>query len=413
MTSLNKITSFYNERFGAMKKYFPEEVPSLNLKLSVVIPSYEEQLDGILKSLGNNKLPDSSEVEVVLVLNHSEISGQSVRDFHAKQYTNYHDTTLTNGVRVLCIKAFDLPKKKAGVGLARKIGMDAALNRFSEVNHDGLTVCLDGDCEVSPEYLTMLLKCEEAKINGLSIAFEHDVNSLDSQRNKQIIEYEIFLRYYVHALRSAAYPHAFHTIGSSMASRATAYAKIGGMNTRKAGEDFYFLHKLIPQGKFYDLTTTTVFPSARVSERVPFGTGRAMMEMNDGTKDFETLYNPKTFQDLGILFFDEADALFGLSLKDFPKSFVAFLNQAGLSKQFEDLKARSKDSIQFRKNFNHWMDGFKVLKYVHFCRDNFYPNLPLEEALEGLFGFKKQSRKGLLEELREMDEKSLFHIFRL
>ncbi len=411
MTSVNKITSFYNERFGAMKEYFPEEVPFSKLKMSIVIPSYQEELEGIVSSLGRNKIEDADEIEVILVLNHSEKAEQPTKDFHAAQFKEYHNTYLANGVKVLCIKAFDLPKKKAGVGLARKIGMDAALNRFATIDHDGLVVCLDGDCEVSPEYLTMLLKCEKAKISGLSIAFEHDVNSIDNQRNKQIIEYEIFLRYYVHALRSAAYPHAFHTIGSSMASRASAYAKIGGMNTRKAGEDFYFLHKLIPQGKFYDLTTATVFPSARVSERVPFGTGRAMMEMNDGTKDFETLYNPKTFHDLGILFFDEADALFDLHLKDLPKSFAAFLNQAGLSKQFEDLKVRSKDSVQFRKNFNHWMDGFKVLKYVHFCRDNFYPNLPLEQALEGLFGFKNQSRRELLDELREMDRKSTFSYF--
>lgn len=411
MTSLNKITSFYNERFGAMKEYFPQETPSSKLKMSIVIPSYQEELEGILSSLGKNKIEDEDEIEIILVLNHSENAERSVKDFHTAQFKKYHNTNLANGVKVICIQAFDLPKKKAGVGLARKIGMDAALNRFSATNHDGLIVCLDGDCKVSNEYLTMLLKCEKAKINGLSIAFEHDINSIDSQRNTQIIEYEIFLRYYVHALRSAAYPHAFHTIGSSMASRASAYAKIGGMNTRKAGEDFYFLHKLIPQGNFYDLTTATVFPSARVSERVPFGTGRAMMEMNDGTKDFEALYNPKTFHDLGILFFDEADALFGLSLKGLPKSFVAFLNQAGLSQQFEDLKARSKDSTKFRKNFNHWMDGFKVLKYVHFCRDNFYPNLPLEEALEGLFDFKNRTRRELLEELRGMDKRTAHQVW--
>ena len=406
MTNLDKITSFYNERFGAMTDFFSQEKPSPKLKISIVIPSYEEELAGILSSLGKNQVSDPDEMEVIIVLNHSEKAEHPVKDFHGKQFQEYHNTILANGVKVICIQAFDLPYKKAGVGLARKIGMDAALNRFASINHDGLIVCLDGDCEVSNQYLTELLKCEKAKINGLSIAFEHDVNSIDSQRNSQIIEYEIFLRYYVHALRSAGYPHAFHTIGSSMASRASAYAKIGGMNTRKAGEDFYFLHKLIPQGRFYDLTTATVFPSSRVSERVPFGTGRAMMEMNAGTKDFETLYNPKTFHDLGILFFDEADALFGLSQADLPKSFAAFLSENGLLKQFEDLKARSKDKTQFRKNFNHWMDGFKVLKYVHFCRDNFYPNLPLEEALEGLFGFKDQSRKGLLGKLREMDKVS-------
>lgn len=327
MNNLNKITAFYNERFGVMSQFFREEKIEESLRMSIVIPAYKEELQSVLESLGKNQLSNPSEVELILVLNHSEKAEQNVKDFHGEQHALYHNTLLANGVRVLCIKAFDLPHKKAGVGLARKIGMDAALNRFSSIDHDGLIVCLDGDCAVSTNYLTELLRCEKAKINGLSIAFEHDVNSIDNQRNKQIVDYEIFLRYYVHALRSAGYPHAFHTVGSSMACRASAYAKIGGMNTRKAGEDFYFLHKLIPQGGFYDLTTATVFPSSRVSERVPFGTGRAMLEMNAGTKDFDTLYNPETFRDLSILFFDEADALFGKRYSDLPKSFVAFMKE--------------------------------------------------------------------------------------
>lgn len=411
MNNLNKITAFYNERFGVMSQFFRVEKIEESLRMSIVIPAYKEELQSVLESLGKNQLSNPSEVELILVLNHSEKAEQNVKDFHGEQHSLYHNTLLANGVRVLCIKAFDLPHKKAGVGLARKIGMDAALNRFSSIDHDGLIVCLDGDCAVSTNYLTELLRCEKAKINGLSIAFEHDVNSIDNQRNKQIVDYEIFLRYYVHALRSAGYPHAFHTVGSSMACRASAYAKIGGMNTRKAGEDFYFLHKLIPQGGFYDLTTATVFPSSRVSERVPFGTGRAMLEMNAGTKDFDTLYNPETFRDLSILFFDEADALFGKRYSDLPKSFVAFMKENSLQKQLEDLTKRSKDKQQFFKNLKHWFDGFKVLKYVHFCRDNYHANVPVGQALEELFGFKAKSRAELLESLRKLDRNSSFSYF--
>ncbi len=44
--------------------------------------------------------------------------------------------------------------------------------------------------------------------------------------------------------------HAYHTIGSSMAVRCSAYAKIGGMNRRKAGEDFIFYTNLYPRVDF-------------------------------------------------------------------------------------------------------------------------------------------------------------------
>ena len=154
MNNLSKITTFYNERFGAMNDYFSLETPSSKLKMSIVIPSYQEQLGGILESLGKNEVLDPEEIEVIIVLNHSEKVEQSVKDFHASQFKEYHNTSLSNGVKLLCIKAFDLAPKKAGVGLDRKVGMDAALNRFAAVDHNGLIVCLDGDCEVSTEYLT-------------------------------------------------------------------------------------------------------------------------------------------------------------------------------------------------------------------------------------------------------------------
>src|SRR5690606_11992981 len=90
--------------------------------------------------------------------------------------------------------------------------------------------------------------------------------------------YEIHLRYFIGMQRWAGFPHAFQTVGSSMAVRARIYCQIGGMNTRQAGEDFYFLHKIIERGKFSDLNTTTVYPSPRISDRVPFGTGQSMKE---------------------------------------------------------------------------------------------------------------------------------------
>ncbi|MEZ4848575.1 MAG: hypothetical protein R3B93_08135 [Bacteroidia bacterium] len=75
------------------------------------------------------------------------------------------------------------------------------------------------------------------------------------------------------------YLHAFHCVGSSMAVRSIAYQKRGGMNRRKAGEDFYFLQKFIAEGTLAELSTTKVIPSPRASEKVPFGTGRAIKKL--------------------------------------------------------------------------------------------------------------------------------------
>ncbi len=87
-----------------------------------------------------------------------------------------------------------------------------------------------------------------------------------------------------------------------MAVRAKTYAKVGGMNRRKAGEDFYFMHKIMPQGEFSEINQTCVFPSCRVSDRVPFGTGRAQTEwLREGKVELET-YSPKVFEDLKMLF---------------------------------------------------------------------------------------------------------------
>ena len=63
-----------------------------------------------------------------------------------------------------------------------------------------------------------------------------------------------------------------------MAVRAHAYARQGGMNRRQAGEDFYFMQKLVDGEQVENIAEATVFPSARLSHRVPFGTGKALSD---------------------------------------------------------------------------------------------------------------------------------------
>jgi hypothetical protein len=88
-----------------------------------------------------------------------------------------------------------------------------------------------------------------------------------------VANYELHQRYYLLAVRYTGYPYAFHTVGSCFAVRAEAYCRAGGMSRRQAGEDFYFIQKLAGQGGFTECRSTSVYPSPRPSDRVPFGTG--------------------------------------------------------------------------------------------------------------------------------------------
>mgnify|MGYP003656976514 CR=1 FL=1 len=404
------IASHYQKRFGYSTDYTISAAPNPALKLIVVIPSFNEAPEGTLNSLGNNPI-DPNRVEVILVLNYSENSEEEIKDLHIEQDKKFNGLQLKNGVVVHVIKAFDLPAKQAGVGLARKIGMDVALQRFSYINRDGLIVCFDADSTVSNNYLAELIKAESAKASGLSIAFEHPIESIENKAIKErICKYENWLRYYIQALRFTAYPHAYHTIGSSMVSRASAYAKIGGMNRKKAGEDFYFLHKLIPQGDFYDLTTCTVFPSARTSDRVPFGTGRAMMEMEAGEKDFSEVYNPEIFKIIKV-WLASFDQIRNMEVELWPDFVGEAFKSFGWVNQVNQMRQRSSSDASFHRNFYFWFDGFKMLKLVHFGRDNFFQNIKACKASGELFDTKSTDAMELLTELREMDRESPFTYF--
>lgn len=410
LKTFQEIASHYHSRFGYSIDYSITAAPNPDLRLIIVIPSFNEAPEETLNSLGNNPT-DPTRVEVFLVLNHSENADEQVKDLHAEQAVKFDNYQLKNGVVVHVIKAFDLPAKQAGVGLARKIGMDVALQRFSSINHDGLIVCFDADSTVSNNYLTELLKAESTKVNGLSITFEHPVEKIENKAVKErICNYEIWLIYYIQALRFTGYPHAYHTIGSSMVSRASAYAKIGGMNRKKAGEDFYFLHKLIPQGQFYDLTTCSVFPSARISDRVPFGTGRAMMEMEAGEKDFSEVYNPEIFKSIKA-WQSGMEQIQKIYIEQWPVFVQKAFYEFGWIEQLKQLVNRSTSATAFQRNFYFWFDGFKMLKLVHYGRDHFHANMEACKASADLFGTVGTNALDLLTELRAMDRESPFTYF--
>lgn len=398
---LSTLVSTYWRKFGFFSTVQISKSVNQGLRIGIVIPSYFEELGDTLQSLSACRVQKPEEIELILVINHGETASEEVKHHHDAQLKKIPDQ-LSNGVPIHPIKAFDLPQKHAGVGLARKIGMDESLQRFGVIGYDGLIVCLDGDCTVSTNYLQSLLQAEEDGFKGLSIYYEHPFSALSADEQEAITCYEIFLRYYALGLQQAAYPFPFHTVGSSMAARASAYIKAGGMNKRKAGEDFYFLHKIFPQGQFSSWPHCAVYPSARISHRVPFGTGKAMGSMLEGQKNYTWLYHPVLFIELGKWLSDMA-GIYKLNRSQWPETILHFLKSEQWEDELRDLTLRSKNLTQFTRNFYFWMDGFKILKYLH-CNQESYPDMENIRACATLLGTTSDNSHTLLRELRNMEK---------
>ena len=369
------------------------EDKKIDSHLIVVIPCYNEP--DLLTTLDSvwYCLPPPCRVDVVVVVNgtcddDAEIQAQNRLTLTMAQrwVADHEPLALERSWGFQLMAELDIPARQAGVGTARKIGMDWAVNQFLPEHRDsGVIVCLDADCTVERNYLWALWDhfYSYPQTPGCAIHFEHPLASLLPEQRQGIVHYELFLRYYLHGLRWSGFPHAFHTVGSSMAVRAAPYRRQGGMNRRKAGEDFYFLQKIIPLGHFSAVLDTTVFPSARISLRVPFGTGRAMADWLSGKKDPAMVYDPRIFRALGLLFSRVQQLYDGPvqpPLDDLPLSLKIFLQERHWVDRVAEIRANTTSFEAFQKRFFHGFNAFLVLKYVHFATEQTWEKIPVWQA---------------------------------
>lgn len=366
--------------------------PSSQLGLVVVIPAYREtHLLLSLMALHRCILPDC-DTEVLVVINDADNDTAEVRQLNlaiaedVKQWAaSVNQTRLWFHVLHHC----GMPAKEAGVGLARKIGMDEACRRLEQVgNPQGIIACFDADSRCAPNYLQALEKHfqNNPQSPACSIYFEHPVQGAEFTEEvyKAITEYELHLRYFIAAQRYAGFPFAFHTVGSSMAVRCRAYQEQGGMNRRKAGEDFYFLHKFTCLPHFSVLNQTAVFPSPRPSDRVPFGTGKAVAKLLQSRQSANS-YAFQTFLDLKKIF-ELVPQLHRTSMSNLPlpPSVLEFGETVDMDAEIARIKANTSNRASFQHRFFRWFNAFMVMKFTHFARDNYYPDRPVAEVAQAL-----------------------------
>ena len=384
----------YYLEYRALVPELIEDYPSEELGMVVMIPACNEPcLLDTIRSLAECAHPEC-DTEVIVVINESENATLQVKEMNEQSFSQLADWKEQNqGVpfSLYTVRPEPFPTKHAGVGWARKTGMDEAVRRFNKLNRpNGVIISLDADTLVDTNYLVEIEKLFSGKKPpvGATIRFRHRIDELDDEWQRLgIILYEKYLYFYKDALAYCGYPHAIHTVGSALAVRADAYAKQGGMNRRQAGEDFYFLHKLTQLGPLFELNSTCVHPSGRVSDRVPFGTGAAIMKWVNGEDRISKTYNFRSFVDLKY-FFDLAGRFFeGANLADYdiPTPLYRFLDEIGFDKTLDEVRNNCSSFDTFAKRFFQKFNAFSIMKFQnssHTCGDYEWQNL--EEAVDEL-----------------------------
>ena len=370
---------------------FIERNPDAALQNIIVIPCYNEpDIFETLNSLTKCS-PAQNPTEVIIVINSAEdTSTEIISQNKATKITldNWIKTNNTDKITFHTIFLENIPTKHAGAGFARKIGMDEAIRRFNSISkNSGIITSLDADSLVAKNYLSEIEKIFlNNKTNGCSIYFEHPTQGSDFQDivYEKITEYELYMRYYSLSLKYTGSPYYFHTVGSSFAVSAEAYCKQSGMNRKKAGEDFYFLQKIMSLGNYYYLNTTTVFPSPRPSNRVPFGTGPLIKSKIEKPKEDFLSYNFDAFKNLHELF-EQTDKLF--RNKFVPKqlkiheSLIEFLEQTEFAKAIDEINTNTSNINSFRKRLWAWFDAFRILKYLNFSHESHYSKKPIKDMV--------------------------------
>jgi len=372
--------------------YFVEDLSNERSEMVVVIPCFDEpEISVTINSLSNCFDPGVP-VCVAVVVNSSESSPEEIKVQNRKTLGEIDLLAgrMPNWLHLFCIDASDLPSKHAGVGWARKIGMDWAVTHFARFdNSRGIIISLDADSLVEQNYFSAIFSffSKEIKVVGATIYFEHPVS--DHSSSDGIVLYELYMRYYKHALTYANFPNSIYTVGSCFAVLAGAYVAQGGMSRKKAGEDFYFLHKLSQFGPIGEINSTKVTPSSRFSNRVPFGTGKVLQQFSEGDRNIEQTYPLELFKVLKV-FFDSIDDFYlnpdklNVDYLSDNKVFCLFCVEVNLVPELLLLISNCRSVNVFKKRFFHLFNAFMVLKWLNFALQN---------------GFDKQS---LLSECREL-----------
>jgi len=280
--------------------------------------------------------------------------------------TNAHSLALLNSFREFRVEVIDCSSRgsgwrgrKHGVGWARKTVMDQISGEAASTD---IILSLDADTVFCDRYLESVVESliTYPTAMALSIPYYHRLPD-DPVAARAILRYEIYMRHYLLNLFRIGSPYAFTALGSAMAFPVWAYRKVGGMTPKLSGEDFYFLQKLRKGGALVCRNRETLYPEARFSSRVFFGTGPAMIRGARGDWGSYPIYSSGLFDDIGESYRRFPDAYAG----QVETPVTGFLREmTGEADPFGALRKNATDEKQFVRACHEKFDGLRILQYL-------------------------------------------------
>lgn len=296
-----------------------------------------------------------------------------------------------------------------GVGMARRIGGDIALALHAAGALRSRWIHMtDADVTLPADYFEAAARAPSSV--ALTYRFWHQATG-DPLVDAATGLYELYLRYHRLGLASAGSPYALHTIGSTLAVDARAYAAVRGVPMRQAAEDFYLVNKLVKLGPVTEPDAAPLGIHARRSARVPFGTGAATSAIADDLAAGRPyrVYHPRVYALLGAWLdamdrcarapgdaragavnpasdrcldrcLDEAAASRRLAPGE-RRALAHALDALGARAALGEARARARRPDARARRMRDWFDGFRTLKLVHALRDAVLPSLPWPDAL--------------------------------
>ena len=392
-----KVRKYLSKQYLNKWKIYPYNLTLF--KNIIIIPALDElaNLKLLLDSISQNELIYLRKTLILIVVNNIKgtsryiYTGNNETIKFLKDKISQSKDKFNIGYIDASSPGLELPEKHAGVGMARKIGMDLALEHFDYSNPSpNLLICLDADCTVNRIYLKSIIsQFDKNSLHSATAIFEHPMTD-DKNVNEAIVNYEIFLRYYVLGLIYAKSKFAHLSVGSTIVCDVESYVKVGGMNKRKGGEDFYLLNELAKITEIAKISGAIVYPSSRISERVPFGTGPRIKRFISGSHDEYELYSPKTFEllkswlEIYYQYLKDDNSISETieKMKKINPGISQFLISQKFEKDWNNILKNSRSKSQIDKQKLIWMDGFRTLKMIHYLRDKGYKNISMFDAVD-------------------------------
>ena len=180
MSSFNS-THSYRKKRGISGPWKIKPLITRAFNQAIVIPAYAELefLPLTIESINQNKPELLNQTLVVVVVNNANNSPQSIKDNNQLtiQKINENNYQLTLAVVDAASPGLELPLKHAGVGLARKIGMDLALPHLT--SPQSLIFCTDADTQVSPDYLSKVKQIFKSQNTSAAVIGSSHLKSQD------------------------------------------------------------------------------------------------------------------------------------------------------------------------------------------------------------------------------------------